>query len=174
MTSAPTRPKSSASLAEFVHLVTRLKLVPEAAQDAALTPDERARGQQFCASTVDAGSDARLAIAAEGPARSEGVAAPARRRRHGSGEDRFRRRSADTGRGVAQAWSTGKWRSARPQRARPGSWRPFAGGGHPASGSGPAARSAQRRRRATGCARPLRGCGGARRAASRHSIEDRA
>ena len=36
-----------AGLAEFVHLVTRLKLVKEAAQDASLTPDERARGQQF-------------------------------------------------------------------------------------------------------------------------------
>jgi DNA polymerase III subunit gamma/tau len=36
-----------ASLAEFVHLVTRLKLVPEAAQDASLTPDERIRGEQF-------------------------------------------------------------------------------------------------------------------------------
>jgi DNA polymerase-3 subunit gamma/tau len=36
-----------ASLAEFVHLVTRLKLVKEAAQDVSLTPDERARGQQF-------------------------------------------------------------------------------------------------------------------------------
>ncbi|HUZ91325.1 MAG TPA: DNA polymerase III subunit gamma/tau [Methylocella sp.] len=36
-----------AGLAEFVHLVTRLKLVPEAAQDASLTPDERGRGQQF-------------------------------------------------------------------------------------------------------------------------------
>ncbi len=36
-----------ASLAEFIHLVTRLKLVPEAAQDASLTPDERVRGEQF-------------------------------------------------------------------------------------------------------------------------------
>jgi DNA polymerase-3 subunit gamma/tau len=36
-----------ASLAEFIHLVTRLKLVPEAAQDASLTPEERTRGLQF-------------------------------------------------------------------------------------------------------------------------------
>jgi DNA polymerase III subunit gamma/tau len=36
-----------ASLAEFVHLVTRLKLVKEAAQDVSLTPDERTRGLQF-------------------------------------------------------------------------------------------------------------------------------
>jgi DNA polymerase-3 subunit gamma/tau len=36
-----------AGLAEFVHLVTRLKLVPDAAQDGSLTPDERTRGQRF-------------------------------------------------------------------------------------------------------------------------------
>ncbi|MGH6812542.1 MAG: DNA polymerase III subunit gamma/tau [Methylocella sp.] len=36
-----------AGLAEFVHLVTRLKLVPDAAQDASLTPEERTRGQRF-------------------------------------------------------------------------------------------------------------------------------
>jgi len=36
-----------AGLAEFVHLVTRLKLVPDAAQDVALTPEERTRGQRF-------------------------------------------------------------------------------------------------------------------------------
>jgi DNA polymerase-3 subunit gamma/tau len=36
-----------AGLAEFVHLVTRLKLVPGAAQDSSLTPDERVRGLQF-------------------------------------------------------------------------------------------------------------------------------
>ncbi|MGH6801253.1 MAG: DNA polymerase III subunit gamma/tau, partial [Methylocella sp.] len=34
-------------LAEFIHLVTRLKLVPDAAQDASLTPEERTRGQRF-------------------------------------------------------------------------------------------------------------------------------
>ena len=36
-----------ASLAEFTHLVTRLKLVKEAAQDTSLTADERIRGLQF-------------------------------------------------------------------------------------------------------------------------------
>ena len=36
-----------AGLAEFVHLVTRLKLVPDAANDVSLTPDERTRGQRF-------------------------------------------------------------------------------------------------------------------------------
>jgi DNA polymerase III subunit gamma/tau len=35
------------ALAEFVHLVTRLKLVPDAAEDASLTPEERTRGQEF-------------------------------------------------------------------------------------------------------------------------------
>ena len=37
------------SLADFVHLVTRLKLVPEAAKDPSLTGDERTRGQVFAA-----------------------------------------------------------------------------------------------------------------------------
>ncbi|HXN89549.1 MAG TPA: DNA polymerase III subunit gamma/tau [Methylocella sp.] len=36
-----------AGLAEFVHLVTRLKLVPDAARDVSLTPEERTRGQRF-------------------------------------------------------------------------------------------------------------------------------
>ncbi|HXW73144.1 MAG TPA: DNA polymerase III subunit gamma/tau [Methylocella sp.] len=36
-----------ASLAEFTHLVTRLKIVKEAAQDRSLTPEERTRGQKF-------------------------------------------------------------------------------------------------------------------------------
>ena len=38
------------SLADFVHLVTRLKLVPGAAADPALTGEERRRGQAFAAS----------------------------------------------------------------------------------------------------------------------------
>ncbi|MGO9675404.1 MAG: DNA polymerase III subunit gamma/tau [Methylocella sp.] len=38
------------ALAEFVHLVTRLKLAPEAVEDAAITPEERARGAGFAAS----------------------------------------------------------------------------------------------------------------------------
>ena len=37
------------ALAEFVHLVTRLKLAPEAVEDAAITPEERARGAGFAA-----------------------------------------------------------------------------------------------------------------------------
>lgn len=37
-------------LAEFNHLVTRLKFVPEAANDAALSEDERTRGAEFAAS----------------------------------------------------------------------------------------------------------------------------
>jgi DNA polymerase-3 subunit gamma/tau len=37
------------ALAEFVHLVTRLKLAPEAVEDAAITPEERARGVGFAA-----------------------------------------------------------------------------------------------------------------------------
>ena len=36
-----------ADLAEFTHLVTRLKLAPEIAGRAAIAPEERERGQQF-------------------------------------------------------------------------------------------------------------------------------
>jgi len=36
-----------ADLAEFTHLVTRIKVVPAAADDAALTPDERTRGAEL-------------------------------------------------------------------------------------------------------------------------------
>jgi len=36
-----------ADLAEFTHLVTRIKVVPAAADDAALTPDERTRGRDL-------------------------------------------------------------------------------------------------------------------------------
>jgi DNA polymerase-3 subunit gamma/tau len=36
-------------LAEFVHLVTRLKLAPKAVEDAAITPDERSRGTTLAA-----------------------------------------------------------------------------------------------------------------------------
>jgi DNA polymerase III subunit gamma/tau len=35
------------ALAEFMHLITRIKLVPDAANDISLTPEERARGKQF-------------------------------------------------------------------------------------------------------------------------------
>jgi DNA polymerase-3 subunit gamma/tau len=39
-----------ADLAEFVHFVTRLKLVPEAADDAGISEDERVRGRAFAES----------------------------------------------------------------------------------------------------------------------------
>ena len=38
-----------ADLAEFTHLVTRIKVVPAAADDASLTPDERSRGKDLAA-----------------------------------------------------------------------------------------------------------------------------
>jgi DNA polymerase-3 subunit gamma/tau len=36
-----------ADLAEFTHLVTRIKIVPQAAEDVSLTPDERGRGAEL-------------------------------------------------------------------------------------------------------------------------------
>ncbi|ACK49253.1 DNA polymerase III, subunits gamma and tau [Methylocella silvestris BL2] len=37
-------------LAEFTHLVTRLKLAPESSEDSSITPEERKRGAEFAAS----------------------------------------------------------------------------------------------------------------------------
>ncbi len=48
-TPAPTRPPCLTDLAEFTHLVTRLRFVPSAAGDAALSQDERTRGAEFAA-----------------------------------------------------------------------------------------------------------------------------
>ncbi len=62
-------------LAEFTHLVTRLKLAPEAAQDPSLSPEERARGLRFRPSALRARPDPRLASAGEGPGRGEGIRA---------------------------------------------------------------------------------------------------
>ena len=62
---------------------------------------------------VDAGLDACMAIAAERPARGERFAAPACRRRYGSGENRIRRRFAGPGRGFAQARRIDRRRGAR-------------------------------------------------------------
>ena len=53
-------------LAEFMHLVTRFRFVPSAADDAALTETERKRGLEFAEKALAAGVVARLADAAEG------------------------------------------------------------------------------------------------------------
>ena len=55
------------------------------------------------AKSLAAGADARLAIAAEGPAGDQGFAAPAGRRRYDSRAARLCRRSADAGRSLAPA-----------------------------------------------------------------------
>ena len=126
---APIPPEVLASLADFIHLVTRLKLVPEAAQDASLTPDESdSRGVQFSQALSMPVLDPDLAIVAEGPAGSEGFAAPARRRRHGSGANWLRRRSADPRRSAAQAESLRQATSRKPLPRGAESRRASAGG----------------------------------------------
>ena len=59
-------------LAEFTHLVTRLRFVPAAANDASLSEDERSRGAAFAAVAVAARAVADLADAAQGHSRGAG------------------------------------------------------------------------------------------------------
>ena len=63
-------------LAEFAHIVTRLKLVPETAKMPALSEVERVRGAEFAQSLSHAGADARLAIAAKGTERIKDLPRP--------------------------------------------------------------------------------------------------
>ena len=90
-------------LAEFTHLVTRLRFVPDAAKDASLSQDERSRGTAFVAVTVAAGAVAHLADAAQGHSRSAGRKSARQRRRNGADPHRSCRQSADAGRGVEVA-----------------------------------------------------------------------
>ena len=53
-------------LAEFTHLVTRIKVVPAAADDASLTPDERDAWRRSGAAPADAGADPGLADPVQG------------------------------------------------------------------------------------------------------------
>ena len=176
MTLAPIRSEVLAELAEFVHLVTRLKLVPDAAQDAALTPEERTRGQQFSQLLVDAGSDPRLAIAAERPGEVKDSPRPLAAADMVLVRLALCRRFAGPGRGFAQIRRNDRRRGARSQsRSRDAG----AGARAPSSRlrapqSRLHARRARQRAEPIVGARPVRGCGGTCRPPSRHSIEARA
>ncbi len=160
-------------LAEFTHVVTRLKLVPETAKDPALSEAERTRGQRIRAETVAARADARLAIAAEGPERDQGFAPPARRRGHDPGAACLRRGSADAGRGLAAPRPRIAKYGALGTRSRACLCRrsstvdgPRGRRGDARSGAAAAAG------RARVAAFPFRGCCGAGRRDARHSTED--
>ena len=90
-------------LAEFVHFVTRLKLVAETRADASVSEEEFGRGSAFAEDARHGGADAGLAAPRQGNPGCEGFAAAARRRRHGAGAPRLCRRSADPGRSPAPA-----------------------------------------------------------------------
>ena len=60
-------------LAEFNHLVTRLRFVPSAANDASLSEDERRRGARVRQGAVGARAVADLADAAQGHSRGAGL-----------------------------------------------------------------------------------------------------
>ncbi len=53
-------------LADFTHLVTRLKYVPDAASDQSLSEIERTRGAEFAGNVAVSDAVAHLADAAEG------------------------------------------------------------------------------------------------------------
>ena len=164
-----------AGLAEFVHLVTRLKLVPDAAQDVSLTPEERTRGQRFAQElSIQVLTRAwqlllkglrevkdlpRPLVAADMVLVKIGFAADLP-----TPDEALRRLAAMTS-GVAQEGLSPprRWRGGHASRWRQ---RPPAGDrrAHAAAGSG----------RAADRACPVRGCGGARRPPSRHSDEARA
>ena len=94
-------------LAEFTHLVTRLRFVPAAANDASLSEDERSRGAAFAAVAVAAGAVAHLADAAQGHSRGAGRQPAGQRRRNGADPHRACRQSADAGRGAEVARTDG-------------------------------------------------------------------
>ena len=87
-------------LAEFNHLVTRLRFVPTAADDASLSEDERRRGADFAEHAVGQGAVADLADAAQGHSRGAVVQPAGQRRRNGADPARACRRPADAGRGA--------------------------------------------------------------------------
>ena len=102
-------------LAEFCHLVTRLKLAPSGVDDAAISESERRRGGEMAERLSLGQLTPRLADPAQGRRGREGFAAAARLGGNGADPSRLRRRPADAGRRVAQARRIG--RSAAAPRA---------------------------------------------------------
>ena len=74
-----------------------------AVEDAAIAPQERARGAAFAETLSMPVLTRAWQLLSKGLQEVQGSRSPARRRRHGPGAPRLRRRSADAGRGPAQA-----------------------------------------------------------------------
>ena len=91
-------------LAAFTHLVTRLKLVPDAAKDPALSEAERDPRRRDSPRTLSSRALSRAwQILLKGDPRGAGVEPARRRGRDGAGASRLRGRSADAGRGPARS-----------------------------------------------------------------------
>ena len=196
-TSAPTRAVVLADLAEFVHFVTRLKIVPDGG--AAKSSVDRSRARR-AARRLPRRCPMRVLSRAwqmllKGIEEVQASPKPARRRRDGAGPPRLCRRPADARRGAPRAAQTAARASASParRRARPargarlrprgraGPARGVARGMPPRAAAGPIrVQSAPRRSRSLAASRAgaqdraLRGSGGAREREARHPDEDRA
>ena len=147
-TRAPIPPPILTALADFVHLVTRLKLVPDAARDPALTERGARRAGKAFAATLGLPVLTRAwQMLSKGLDGHQGRAPRARRRRHGARAPRLCGRSADARRGD-------------PPAPEPGGRGRFTPARSPVSGRHPGCRSrAARPRWARRC------CGGRRRVA---------
>ena len=101
-------------LADFTHLVTRVKIVPAVADDPALVEAERGAAREL-ASTLAMRVLARAwQMLSQGHRRGQRPRPAGAGRRDGAGAPRLRRRSADPGRGAAPAV-----RAVGPGRRRP-------------------------------------------------------
>ena len=90
-------------LAEFNHLVTRLRFVPSAANDASLSRGRARSWRRIRQDAVGPGAVAQLADAAQGHSGGAVVEPPGQRRRNGADPHRPCRRPADAGRGAEVA-----------------------------------------------------------------------
>ena len=108
-------------LAEFCHFVTRLKIAPNALDDAGDRRGRaRARRESSRRSSTLGAADARLADPAQRRRGREGFAAPARLGRNGADPPRLRRRPADArGRAAQARRSQGERAASRPRSPPP-------------------------------------------------------
>ena len=86
-------------LAEFTNFVTRVKVVPAVAEDAAFAEAERTRGRDFAAKLSMRVLSRTWQMLLKGLAEVQSAGPPDRRRGDGAGPHRLCRRSADPGRG---------------------------------------------------------------------------
>ena len=154
-------------LAAFSHVVTRLKLIPDAARDPALTEAERRRGAAFARKLSVRTLSRAWQILLKGIPEVQGATRPVGGGRDGAGAARLCRRPADAGRGPARpSRRRGPHRGLRHVPGRPPrrlhrdpsseqsrAW--------PRRSRGRSRGRTPRRRPAGRAPAPVRGCGGA-------------